>query len=1041
MFSIQHQYRKYFTTITLVFVLACAYPQKQALPVFQGNDGKMQYTPDEKGNRVPDFSYCGYDAGNTAIPFVETKVFVTVQEDDATETIQNAIDYVSGLPLDKDGFRGAILLDKGTFKVEGRLRITSSGIILRGSGIGDLGTTLIATGKSRETLIRIFGEKDIETEEEILISDTYVPVGSMTISVSNPDDFKTGDKILIRRPTTKNWVDMLEMHHFGGGRESESLGWHPGRNNIIWDRTITNIEGNTITLDAPLTTALDTTYGGGYISKYSWSGRINNIGIENLNLLSEYDISNKKDEDHCWFAITFENAADCWVRQVNFKHFAGSAVAVYETVKKVTIEDCISLEPVSEIGGQRRYTFFTMGQQCLFQRCYAEYGYHDFSVGYFTPGPNAFVQCEAYLPYNFSGTINRWASGVLFDLVNIDGNALSLKNLYQKKQGAGWTAANCMLWQCSAAQVECFTPPTAQNWAYGIWGQFSSGYKTFWFEANSHISPRSLYYAQLKDRMGETAMERADFIPNEFGSTSSPTIKLAAELTKKAYESPVQLKDWIADASARNPINIEKTDTKEANDIVAKKTLEHKLPNAISLDNGWLTDRNGVVTGTTMGIQWWRGDTRPHTVNQSRPHITRYVPGRTGTGLTDDIGETVSWMNSNNILAIDHHYGLWYDRRRMDHERIRRMDGDVWPPFYEQPFARSGQGLAWDGLSKYDLTKPNYFYWSRLKQYADLSEQSGKILIHQNYFQHNILEAGAHYADFPWRPANNINFTPFPEPAPYAGDKRIFIAEQFYNVNDEHYRELHKQYIYQCLNNFADNSNVIQLISEEFTGPLHFVEFWLDVIAEWEKETGKNALVGLSVTKDVQDAILKNKTYAPLIDVIDIKYWHIKEDGSLYAYEEGKNLAPRQFDRLEKKGKPSFETVYKAVSDYKLKYPGKAVIYSNWLDHDQHWAVFMASGSMAAIPSIRNEFTISATSMRISKSSQEGVYKLENELGEQIIYLRNIKKITIELTPGLYSGNWINTETGEFTEIKQITNEEELTSPFNGDGVLWIRKK
>ena len=34
-------------------------------------------------------------------------------------------------------------------------------------------------------------------------------------------------------------------------------------------------------------------------------------------------------------------------------------------------------------------------------------------------------------------------------------------------------------------------------------------------------------------------------------------------------------------------------------------------------------------------------------------------------------------------------------------------------------------------------------------------------------------------------------------------------------------RELHRQYIRQCLNNFADNSNVIQLTSAEFTGPLH----------------------------------------------------------------------------------------------------------------------------------------------------------------------------------------------------------------------------
>jgi hypothetical protein len=72
-------------------------------------------------------------------------------------------------------------------------------------------------------------------------------------------------------------------------------------------------------------------------------------------------------------------------------------------------------------------------------------------------------------------------------------------------------------------------------------------------------------------------------------------------------------------------------------------------------------------------------------------------------------------MKSGDTKILDHNYGLWYDRRRDDHERIRRMDGEVWTPFYELPFARSGQGLAWDGLSKYDLTKYNLWYWDRLK--------------------------------------------------------------------------------------------------------------------------------------------------------------------------------------------------------------------------------------------------------------------------------------------------------------------------------------
>jgi hypothetical protein len=264
---------------------------------------------------------------------------------------------------------------------------------------------------------------------------------------------------------------------------------------------------------------------------------------------------------------------------------------------------------------------------------------------------------------------------------------------------------------------------------------------------------------------------------------------------------------------------------------------------------------------------------------------------KSGNGLTDDLDSITECDGKWNTKILDHNYGLWYDRRRDDHERIRRMDGEVWAPFYELPFARSGQGLAWDGLSKYDLTKYNLWYWDRLKQFADLADQKGLVLIHENYFQHNIIEAGAHYADFPWRTANNINNTGFPEPVPYAGDKRIFMAEQFYDISNPQRRKIHAAYIRKCLDNFKDNG-VIQLIGAEFTGPLHFVQFWIDTIKEWEKETGKHPIIGLSVTKDVQDAILADPARSSVVDLIDIRYWHYQADGTAYAPLGGQNLSP-----------------------------------------------------------------------------------------------------------------------------------------------------
>ena len=59
-------------------------PVEPPKPIFKGKDGKMAYTADELGNRIPDFSYAGYMAGEKAIPNVAIKVVVPVSIGDAT---------------------------------------------------------------------------------------------------------------------------------------------------------------------------------------------------------------------------------------------------------------------------------------------------------------------------------------------------------------------------------------------------------------------------------------------------------------------------------------------------------------------------------------------------------------------------------------------------------------------------------------------------------------------------------------------------------------------------------------------------------------------------------------------------------------------------------------------------------------------------------------------------------------------------------------------------------------------------------------------
>ena len=1029
-----------------VFIHAPAWAQpkkaKPQPPVLVEKDGKLIYAVNAKSDRIPDFSYCGYMASEQAIPNVPVKVVVPVKPGDATLRIQAAINYVAALPAGKNGLKGAVLLEKGTYEIAGSLKINASGVVLRGSGMQANGTTLVAAGTDRETFIRVAGKDDRVYGDTVKVTDAYVPVNATTFHVAG-GNFRIGDHISIRRPSTKNWIDTLGTDHFGGG--ITTLGWKPGERDITWDRTITAVSGNAISIDAPITTALDAAFGGATVTAYKWAGRIQQIGIENMRLQSAYDKQNLKDEAHRWMAITLENVSDAWVRQVTFEHFAGSAVFVLETGNRITVQDCKSLAPISEIGGQRRNTFWTMGGQTLFQRLYSEQGFHDFAAGYCAPGPNAFVQCQASQSYSFSGAIDSWASGVLFDVINIDGQALSYMNRGQDGQGAGWTAANSLFWNCSAARVDCFAPPTAQNWAFGTWAQFAGD--GYWGDSNNSIEPRSFYYAQLKQRLGRDVAQQADILHIETDASSSPTVEVAAKLTAQAVKPAVTISDWIGEVPQRNPINVNSSGAKTIDQIGFKEPVAPAMAGVMKVSNGWLVRGDAVLSGMRQEAPWWNGSIEPTFLKKrAKPALTRWVPGRTGTGLTDNLSDVANWMQKEHLIGFEQNYALWYERRRDDHERIRRVDGDVWPPFYEVPFARSGKETAWDGLSKYDITTYNKWYWNRLKQFASLADQKGLVLINQNYFQHNIIEAGAHYADFPWRPVNNINNTGFPEPVPYAGDKRLFMAEQFYDETHPVRRKLHQAFIRQNLDNFVGNNGVIQMIGAEFTGPLHFVQFWVETIQQWEKEKGKKEIIGLSTTKDVQDAILADPARSSAIDVIDIRYWHYQADGKAYAPAGGQNLAPRQQARQFKPKATSFEQVYRAVHEYREKYHDKAVIYSGDSFDKFGWAAFMAGGSLPNLPAGVNPVMLAdASSMKVIElNGAEDQWTLGNPAKGYIIYSNSATVTPVTLDPNAtYQVSWIDPKTGSTLATPKKMKGSKFTnwsSSANGPAVLWLKR-
>lgn len=964
-----------------------------------GDQGQLVYEQDDRGDRIMDFSSAGFRGGGVPIPQVPSRLMLEPQAGEDGWRIQAAIDHLSSMEPDGEGWRGALLLAPGKYEISGQLRIHTGGIVLRGSGQDADGTILLATGQGRRTLLHVEGSPEAFQGEEISLIPHYVPVGSTHLTVEDSSGFQIGQRVRIRRPSPQSWIDFMGMSSVEG-RPTPT--WKRDTVDVLWERTIQSMEGARMELDAPLSCSLDPAFGGGTVQAFQPSGRLLRVGIENLQLISQSDPVHPKDEEHAWMGVSMNHVEDAWVRQVTTRGFVSSAVQLLEHCRSITVMDCQNLDPVSELGGYRRHAFYTAGQQTLFLRCLSVEGRHDFSTGWRSAGPNAFVHCESRQAHAFSGPIESWSTGVLYDNVIMDGGGLRLDHRELWDNGVGWAAANSVLWQCSAPIVVNRAPPGAHNWAIGCWAQFvGNGH---WRSSNEFVDPDSLYLYQLKERMGGDALR-------------------ALEMQLISVDSLPSV--WIAQTPA-----------------ISQMPKQVSTARPLKLQDGWLVVGEQLAAGRQPGITWWRGHMSSSRANEFGVNLTRFAPGRMGRGLTDDLSELGRSMARGGGIALRHHPGLWYDRRRDDHEMIRRIDGDVWPPFYELPWARSGRGLAWDGLSLYDLESFNPWYFDRLRRFADISHKEGLILLNAMYFQHHILEAGAHWADYPWRTANNINLTGFAEPPPYVNRKRIFMDEAFYDVDHPVRRPLHQAYIRQCLSNLESCPNVIHLLGEEYSGPLHFAAFWLDTVKKWTEEKGTDPLIGLSAPKDVQDALLEDESRASLVDVIDFKYWWLSPKG-LFAPEGGEHLAPRQHERLWRGGRPTDETLAEMAANYRKRYASKAVI----CDFEQaSWAFLCAGGSLPNLPASTSPELLKAIPYMHPwmHDSNDSTWALWGNGRGGLIYHRGNRPLHLDLTDKAGSFEWIRLEgsTGrpvEESKQKLKGGQSTYLRMLDGKNLIWLR--
>lgn len=502
--------------VTLLSLTLTPLSAWQSTRVVRGPEGRLEYPADAAGNRIPDFSHAGYRGGDVPVPNVATVATLEHAPGDQTDRVQRALDELAARAPSPAGHRGALRLGPGRWRIDGTLRLTNEGAVLRGSGDGDdpdRDTILVRHRRSPAPVIQAGKRNDsfksALPKSRVAVVTPRVAIGERSLDVAEPGRFRVGQAVIVHHPSTPAWIARL-----GGGGPVKERAWRPGEVDLRFHRYVTGVDGARLTLDAPVFDSLDRRVSPVAVYAYDDRHIVREIGVESLRVESAID--GTFSEEHLRDAIVFAGVENGWMTGCTIRGFWHAGIQL-EGSTRCTIARSRATDPRGPVIGGYHYNFATYHSQLiLFVECFASAGRHAFisNGGSLDSGIVVLDSVTARSTTSSEGH-RRWSMGLLFDNVRAevpqDPDVIRLYNRGDYGTSHGWAAAHSVAWACDVTpegRIVVQAPPTAQNYAIGCRGQILAegpypGAPGFIEGANRPgLEPRSLYRAQLAERLG-----------------------------------------------------------------------------------------------------------------------------------------------------------------------------------------------------------------------------------------------------------------------------------------------------------------------------------------------------------------------------------------------------------------------------------------------------------------------------------------------------------------------------------------------------------
>ena len=150
---------------------------------------------------------------------------------------------------------------------------------------------------------------------------------------------------------------------------------------------------------------------------------------------------------------------------------------------------------------------------------------------------------------------------------------------------------------------------------------------------------------------------------------------------------------------------------------------------------------------------------------------------------------------------------------------------------------------------------------------------------------------------------------------------------------------------------------------------------------------------------------------------------------------------PRQHMRKMKVGKVTFDEAYKAVKEYRQRYPDKAVTFFAQNYPAMAWASFMAGGSCPVLPVTDKAFLKDAATMKVVETGTDAYKEMVNSGKSIIIYSQSTGNIPVQLEKGKYILRKINPANGDVELVSKSVKGGQIYRLNADSGVYWFSKQ